>query len=182
MTDETPEETSAETQSQPNLQVRRANIDDIPKLVELWKNDQQPWEDLEKRFKEFQIVEDEKGDIQAALGFLIKGQEGQLHSECFAHQEQSDDLRTRLWERIQIQAKNHGLMRIWTDSVAPFWHANGLHLADEEMAGKCPESFVGSSQPWSFIQLRDEKAAEISIDKEFMLFKEEDRWQLIMFL
>ena len=177
MTDETPAEHSAEQQREPNLQVRRANLDDLPKLIALWKQDGLPWEELETRFKEFQIIEDAKGNFLAALGFLIARQEGRLHSECFAHPDQADELRARLWERIQIQAKNHGLTRIWTDSQAPFWHSHGLQLADENALKNLPESFAGTSHPWSFIQLRDDKAAEISIDKEFMLFKEAEKEQ-----
>ena len=175
MTDETPEDNAAETPRQPSLHVRRSTVDDLPKLVELWKLDRLPWEDLEKRFKEFQVVEDENGNLQAALGFHIESMEGRLHHECFARQDQADDLRARLWERIQIQAKNHGLVRIWTDSEAPFWHANGLQPPDEETAKKLPASFGDASRPWSCIQLRDDKAPEISIDKEFMLFKEAEK-------
>ena len=52
----------------PNLQVRRATIDDLPRLVPLWQREDLPWEALEKRFKEFQVVEESGGELIGALG------------------------------------------------------------------------------------------------------------------
>src|SRR5258706_9688893 len=105
----------------PNPQVRRATSEDVPRLKSLWQQENLPWERLEKRFKEFQIVEVPGGEVLGALGLEIVGVEGRLHSEVFLHPEQSDTLRTLLWERAQVMGKNHGLVRIWTQLAAPFW-------------------------------------------------------------
>src|SRR5947208_15870874 len=73
----------------PNQQVRRATVEDLQKLAALWKQENLPAQDLEKRFKEFQVVEGEGGGILAAVGLQIVGPEGRLHSEAFAHPEQA---------------------------------------------------------------------------------------------
>src|SRR5688572_8151548 len=97
--------------STPQLQVRRATIDDLPKLAALWRDENLDVADLEKRFKEFQVVEGPGGEILGALGLQISGQEGRLHSEVFSLPEQADIVREKLWERAQILVNNHGLVR-----------------------------------------------------------------------
>jgi N-acetylglutamate synthase-like GNAT family acetyltransferase len=159
----------------PNMQARRCTVDDRAKITELWKSESLPAEELENRFKEFQIVEGEGGEILGAMGFQIAGQEGRLHSEAFAHPEQADELRALLWERFQIQAKNHGLVRVWTQLEAPFWHTNGLKEAPEDVLAKLPPAFAGAEKLWLYLQLREDKAATLSVDQEFMLFKESER-------
>ena len=159
----------------PNTQARRCTVDDLPKLSELLKSENLPVEDLERRFKEFQVVEGEGGELVAAMGFQIIGQEGRLHSEAFTHAEHADEWRALLWERFQMQAKNHGLVRIWTQFDAPFWHTNGLLSASEAVLAKLPPGFAGDTKPWLYIQLREDTAATLSVDQEFMLFKEAER-------
>ena len=88
-----------------NLQVRRATIEDLPKLVPLWLQEHLPCEQLEKRFKEFQVVEAPGGELVGAVGLEVAGAEGRLHGEVFAHPEQSDSLRELLWERAQAIAR-----------------------------------------------------------------------------
>jgi len=161
----------------PNVQVRRATVDDIQKLIALWKQEQLPWEELEKRFKEFQVVESENGELLAALGLQIAGTEGRLHNETFAHPEQSDALRERLWERAQVLAKNHGLVRIWTQLSTPFWRSTTLQPANAELLTKLPASFGGASEPWTYLQLKDDVAPSLSADQEFLLFQEAEREQ-----
>lgn len=161
-----------------NLQVRRATVEDLPKLGPLWKEEGLPAEDLEKRFKEFQVVEGEGGQALGTFALQIIGLEGWIHSEAFARPEQSDTLRDKLWERVQIQAKNHGLVRIWTQLAAPFWHTNGFQPAGNEQLVKRPASFAGDARPWLVLQLREEPTGQaVSIDKEFALFKESEKEQ-----
>jgi N-acetylglutamate synthase-like GNAT family acetyltransferase len=158
----------------PNLQVRRATVEDLPQLVPLWQREELPWQGLEKRFKEFQVVE-EAGEIVGTLGLQIVGTEGRLHSEAFAHYEQGDALRQLLWERAQVLAKNFGLVRIWCQFTTPYWNQCGFEHADGSAQVKLPPAFVGDPHPWRFIQLKDESAAPISIEKEFAAFKEMER-------
>lgn len=159
----------------PNVQVRRATVEDIARLVPLWQQEDLPWQTLEKRFKEFQVVEAPGGELLGALGLEISGTEGRLHNEVFGHPEQADALRDLLWERMQVVAKNHGLVRIWSQFETPFWHHSGFQYAAAETLAKLPAAFGNGGRPWQFVQLRDDAAAPISIDKEFAAFKEMER-------
>src|SRR5262249_16714198 len=80
----------------PNQQVRRATVEDLQKLMPLWQRENLPAQDLEKRFKEFQVVQGHGGELLGAVGLQIAGAEGCLHSEVFAHHEQADALRQQL--------------------------------------------------------------------------------------
>jgi N-acetylglutamate synthase-like GNAT family acetyltransferase len=157
------------------LQVRRATIDDLPKLVPLWREEKLDVDDLEKRFKEFQVADDSQGNFIGALGLQIAGQQGRLHSEVFARPEHADAAREKLLERVQILANNHGLVRVWTQFSTPFWHQNGFAPAPGDVLAKLPPAFSANSAPWLFLKLREEGAGAISIDKEFALFKEAER-------
>src|SRR6266516_389477 len=124
-----------------NLQVRRATVEDLPKLVALWQQEDLPWQELEKQFKQFQVVEARGGELLAALGLETAGTEGRLHGEVFAHAEQSDALRDLFWERIQVLAKNHGLVRLWTQFSSPFWNQTGFQYAAADLLSKLPAAF-----------------------------------------
>jgi len=159
----------------PNQQVRRATVEDLQKLVPLWQQENLRAEDLEKRFKEFQVVGGKNGEVLGAIGLQIAGHEGRLHSEVFAHHEQADALRETLWERIKIVANNFGLVRIWSQFVTPFWNRSGFQYASTEVLSKLPPGFAGDPNPWKFLQLREEVAAPQSIDKEFALFRQAEK-------
>lgn len=159
----------------PNVQVRRATVEDIARLVPLWQQEDLPWQALEKRFREFQVAEEPGGELLGALGLEIAGSECRLHSEVFAHPEQADALRDLLWERVQVVAKNHGLVRIWSQFATPFWHHSGFRHPTAEVLAKLPAAFGNGGQPWQFVQLREETVAPVSIDKEFAAFKEMER-------
>jgi len=158
----------------PNQQVRRATIDDLPKLIALWQQEGLPWESLEKRFKEFQVVEVD-GELAGAMGMEIVGRDGRLHSETFAYPELADDVRELLWERAQTMAKNHGLVRLWGQFTAPYWNRSGFDYAPTEVLSRLPREFEGDAHPWRFLQLRDEGAANVSFEKEFAVFKEMEK-------
>ena len=158
-----------------NLQVRRATIEDLPKLVELWQQENLPAQDLEKRFKEFQVVEHAGGELAAAVGLQVAVLEARLHSEVFAHAEQADALRELLWERAQVVAQNHGLVRLWTQFSTPFWNHSGFRHPAPDVLAKLPPGFAGEPHPWQFLQLKDEVVAPVSLDKEFALFREMEK-------
>jgi hypothetical protein len=156
-------------------QARRATIDDLSKLAPLWRAEGLPAHDLEKRFKEFQLIEGPDGEVLGTVGLQISGQEGRLHSETFAHPEDGDALRQQLWDRVQMIANNHGIIRLWTQLESPFWHHVGFTGASGDLMVRLPAVFVGDQRPWSFYQLRSEAASAISLDKEFAMFREAER-------
>ena len=148
------------TMQQP--QVRRATIEDLPKLVALWQAEGLPVHDLEKRFKEFQVVEGERSAILGAIALEITGHDGRLHSEAFAHPEQADDLRAFFGERFQVVGQNHGLVRVWTQFNSPFWTHSGFQVAPAETLEKLPAAFSGDPHPWRVLLLRPEPAGSRS--------------------
>jgi len=156
----------------PSLSVRRATIEDLQKLTPLWAREGLPAEELGKRFQEFQVVDGPGGELAGAIGLQIAGHEGRLHSEAFLHAEEAEALRARLWERVQMISKNHGLARVWTQLGSPFWSQNGFGNPAPETAAKLPAAFAGNPAPWNVLQLRDEAAMAPSIEKEFALFRE----------
>ena len=68
----------------PRLVTRRATVEDLPQLIDLWRLEQLPAASLEKRFTEFQIVCDDIGRVLAAVGIQISGAQAWLHSESIA--------------------------------------------------------------------------------------------------
>ena len=156
----------------PDHQVRRATIEDLPQLRELWRRENLPWQDMEKLFKDFQVVQTASGQLIAAQGLQVAGTEGWLFCEAFAQPGLADTLRVKLWERLRIVAQNHGLVRVWTQFSAPFWQMNGFSAAPPEQLPKKPAGFTGGDQPWWVTQLRDEGATSINLEKEFALFQE----------
>jgi N-acetylglutamate synthase-like GNAT family acetyltransferase len=157
-----------------SVQVRRATIEDIPQLVSLWQQENLPAAELEKRFKEFQVVQGPGGEVLGTIGLQISGNQGRLHSEALLHPEQSDAVRQKLWERITLVAQNFGLARVWVQSSAPFWGTLGFVAANGEVLAKLPAEFASAGGNWSTLQLKEEAAA-VSIDKEFALFREAER-------
>lgn len=167
----------------PNPQVRRATIEDLPQLVLLWRQEGFAVPDFEKRFKEFQVIEAPEGGLAAAVGLQVIGLEGRLHSEVFARNEQADACRLLIWERAQVVAKNHGLVRLWIQFSTPFWNHSGFRYATPEVQAKLPPAFAGNPAPWQFLQLKEEPAGPAaSVDKEFEMFRvmERERTEALM--
>ena len=165
-----------ESMSTPTLPVRRATVDDIPKLVPLWRQENLPAQDLEGRFKEFQVIENGSGGIAGAIGLQVSGPEGRLHSEAFEDFGQADALRGALWERVRTVAQNHGLVRVWTQFTSPYWRSTGFDYASNELLTKLPINFGADRTPWTYVQLRAE-TPPVSLEKEFALFREAEREQ-----
>jgi N-acetylglutamate synthase-like GNAT family acetyltransferase len=155
--------------------VRRATVDDLPQLVELWRREELPWQALEKRFTEFQVADDGTGTIYGALGIQIVKNQGQLHSEVYRQWEMADALRQRFWERLENLSHNHVLIRLWTQLTAPFWHGYGFHPPTAELAAKFPAAFGDRSGAWSVLSLRPEPVLTVDVDKEFEIFQLAER-------
>jgi N-acetylglutamate synthase-like GNAT family acetyltransferase len=156
--------------------VRRATLDDLPKLINLWRRENLPWNELEKRFTEFQVAETADGAIVGAIGLQIGEHQGRMHSEAFDSYEHVDTVRGLFWERLRSVALNHGLYRVWTLERSPYWSRSVFEPASAEMLPKLPAAF-GNPQggPWLVTQLREEVAPPISLDKEFALFRDAER-------
>ncbi len=157
-------------------QIRRANSDDLPALVALWRRVDLSPEALETAFTEFQLVLDDEGTIVAAIGLRIDSGNGLLHSECLPDFSLADSLRPLLWERVLQVARNHGLNRIWTQETAPFWKHLEFVAPDGEQLAKMPESFRQREGAWLVMPLKNEDDLK-RLDREFEQFLQEGRQQ-----
>jgi N-acetylglutamate synthase-like GNAT family acetyltransferase len=158
-----------------SLLVRRATVDDLPQLIDLWRLERLPWEDLEKRLTEFQVADDGTGTVLGAVGVHLLARQAKIHSEVFLHWEMADALRARFWERIESLSHNHGLVRLWTQLTAPFWHGYGFQPPTAELVEKFPPAFGDSSGAWIVLTLRAEPNLAVDVDKEFAMFKEAEK-------
>jgi N-acetylglutamate synthase-like GNAT family acetyltransferase len=155
--------------------VRRATLDDLPQLMDLWRLEKLPAEVLERRFTEFQVVADPAGKILGAVGLQIADKQGRLHSELFPRYELADQLRPLLWERHKKVAQNHGLTRVWTQLTAPFWQTGDFHDASGEELSLLPANFVGQPGAWMTVLLRAPVAALDTVEKELAMLREIER-------
>jgi N-acetylglutamate synthase-like GNAT family acetyltransferase len=158
-----------------NYRVRRATVDDMGQLGPLLKATLLPSNELERRFTEFQVVEDGKGQLIGALGLQVVHKHGKVHSESYSDFGMSDRLRPLLWERIQKVASNHGLIRLWTQETAPFWKHEGFAPAVEENKALLPEPMGNKGADWLTLKLRDDPETVLSLDKEFAVFMEAEK-------
>jgi N-acetylglutamate synthase-like GNAT family acetyltransferase len=156
------------------IKVRRATVDDLPQLIKLWQIEQLPWQVLERRITEFQVVADADGRILGALGFQMANQQAQIHSEVILLSEYADKLREKLWERLQNLAQSFALVRLWTCATVPFWRGNGFQPPAAEQRQKFPPVFGDPAAAWLVVQLREE-APPTDLEKEFNLFREAER-------
>jgi len=161
--------------SSPDYKLRRATVDDLIGLKQLWERAHLQVLDLEKRLTEFQLIVTDTGDLLGAVGLRIDGKQGRIHNEAFAQPEDQDKFRQQLWERIQTIARNHALARLWTEESAPFWGQRGFAEADPETVKKLPATFGDPAMRWLTLQLREESAAAISVEREFELFQASQR-------
>lgn len=158
------------------FKVRRATVDDLPQLSQLLSASLLPTGVLEKRFTEFQVVENPDGALLAALGLQIAGRHGKVHSESFSDFALTDTLRPMLWERLQSVATNHQLVRLWTRETAPFWKQSaGFVAAEADVRTKIPAAFGPANEPWLTLKLKEDLETVLSADKEFAMFMESEK-------
>lgn len=159
-----------------NYRVRRATLDDLPQLLVLWKIENLPAAQLEKRLTEFQVADDGAGTILAAWGVQLAPQQIKIHSESLLRSDEADALRERFWERLQNIIHNHAVVRLWTRESNPYWHGCGFHAPTAEQLKKLPPIFTNDTPPSLVLELRPEpEQGQVDIEKEFEIFREQER-------
>jgi N-acetylglutamate synthase-like GNAT family acetyltransferase len=158
------------------FQARRATVDDLPRLKELWTLMRISEGDLERQLTDFQVAVDADGQVIGGIAIQMNQRHARIHSEAFEDFSLADYARPALWERIQTLATNHGLVRLWTQEQSPFWSRNGFQAASEDALRKLPAPWDRASNTWLTIKLKDEEAVA-SLDKEFSLFVEAEKQQ-----
>jgi N-acetylglutamate synthase-like GNAT family acetyltransferase len=157
------------TMTASNYRVRRATLDDLPALKELWAGMHLAADDLERRLTEFQVIEGADGQFVGALGVQISRPHAWLHSEAYRDFSVADQVRPALFERIQSLASNHGVFRLWTQDQSPFWTLQGFQPADADALKKLPPAWSNHGPNWFTLQLKNEEAI-ISVEKELAMF------------
>ena len=152
-----------------NYEVRRATVEDLPTLRGLWQAAGFNPMDLERRIAEFQVVA-VGAEVLAGIGFQIAALHARIHSEVFVDPTNADLHRDLLWTRLQNLARNHGLVRLWTQERAPYWTSQKFAMAGSDAMGKLPALFAAQGT-WLTLQLKDEAAAP-NVDREFEMFKQ----------
>jgi N-acetylglutamate synthase-like GNAT family acetyltransferase len=158
-----------------NYRVRRATLDDLGQLTALWQSMYYPTEELVRRITDFQVAVGADGKLLGAVGLQVAERQGRVHSEVFSDFALAEHLRPLLWDRLHAVAINHGLLRVWTQEQAPFWHHCGLLKADAEALEKLPTAWRGPSSAWLTLKLREDLQAVVSLDKEFTLFMQSEK-------
>jgi N-acetylglutamate synthase-like GNAT family acetyltransferase len=163
-------------------QVRRATVEDLAELCRLWEEADLPVADLKERFREFQVVCDQVGLFLGSVGLSLDGNQGLIHSEVFANPVHEDEYRDPLWERITSLARNHGLVRLWTQEDAPFWHQIGFKPPTAQQLQRLPPSASKSQGKWLCLSLKDEAAVQKAVEQEFAIFmmQQKEETQCIM--
>jgi len=151
---------------------RRANADDLPQLIALWRAENLPVDLLEKQLTDFQVLESPDGVIVAAIALQVSGSHGRIHGESIGDFALADGTRALLWQQLQTTARSLGLFRLWTREIPPFWRKDaGFTEPDPEALAKLPAEFATSGAPWLALRLRDEAADPEVLAKQFEVFK-----------
>lgn len=158
------------------LSVRRATVYDLETLKSIWSTMQLPVEDLERRLTEFQVVES-NGQVNGAIGFLIRGQHALLHSEGYLDFSTADDARELFWERIQKLAANHGVFRLWTQESSPFWLHWGFQSVEEPLLQRLPAEWKNGRSKWFSLELKNEEAINAALKDQFASHLADERHQ-----
>lgn len=149
--------------------IRRATLDDLEMLRQLWTPIGFDVADLEKRLTEFQMVESADGIFLGAIGFQIANGQGLLHHETYADLSAAESLRPSFWKKIQIIAANHGVLRVWIRENAPGWSGFGFQAAGEEVLAKLPQKWDRVAPGWLTVQLKNEDAIQ-KLEREMAMF------------
>jgi len=160
--------------SSPEYKVRRATLEDLPALRELWKKVNLPLGDLEKRFTEVQIAETADGQIAGALGIKIDRLHGLLHSEAIVDK-QNTALYEAFWQRVQILGRNYGLFRLWTESQSPYWQTIGFKTPDEKAFEKKPAGLSAEREKLLTLALKEESSEGMTVEQQFEIFTQSQK-------
>lgn len=158
----------------PGFSARRATLEDLPALQALWQQAGLPWDQLDKFVSEFQVAADESGSLLAAIGLLVEGDNALLHTEAIspAATLKADELRSALWRRVQIVARNQGVVRVWTQEDGEFWHAGVFQPADQAQVKAAGASFLSDiSAAWFVCELIDPAKAKQIVNEQFAIWE-----------
>jgi N-acetylglutamate synthase-like GNAT family acetyltransferase len=158
------------------LSVRRATVDDLAALKNIWKTMRLPADDLEKRLTEFQVAENAGSEVVGAIGIQFIKQHALLHSEGYSDFSIADDARSLFWERIQKLAAHHSAFRMWTQERSPFWKSFGFHPPTSEVLLRLPVEWKNEFDGgWLTFQHKNEDVINAAFEKQFAGFMDSEK-------
>ncbi|MHC1767630.1 MAG: hypothetical protein AB9869_25690 [Verrucomicrobiia bacterium] len=154
-----------------NFQTRRATIDDLTVLRNLWRQAGHPVPLFEKALTDFQVVETADGIVLGTLGLQIEAQQGRIYGQARSDPELATELLPRLWKRVLTLARQHRLTQLWVESGAGvFWLDQGFELAGTEALQSLPPGFPRKEgHPWLMLQIREELPSRVQAELELEL-------------
>lgn len=156
----------------PALSARRATVEDLPALQELWRRTGLPALELERYVTEFQVVPGAaEGTLAAALGLMVEGNDALLHTEAIGDHETADALRAGLWRRVQIVARNQGVHRLWTQEDAEYWRTGGFAPPPPQMLAATKASFIDPAATWLVCALVDPAKAGLQVNEQMAIWQ-----------
>ncbi|MEY3273287.1 MAG: hypothetical protein RLZZ341_2188 [Pseudomonadota bacterium] len=156
--------------AEPEIRARRATVDDLPGLHALWQRAGLPWDQLERFVTEFILVPNDDGLPLAAIGLQAEGDQGLVHSEAILPGQDEPMLRSALWERLRIIARNQGIARLWTLEDAAFWTATFQPALAGDVEG-LKATFADPTTSWWTFVLRDPARAQRLLDERMALWE-----------
>ncbi len=155
----------------PALSARRATVEDLPSLRLLWQAAGLPWDQLDRFVTEFQVVPGDEEALLGAIGFLVEGTDGLLHTESVTAGENADEIRASLWRRIQIIGRNQGVHRIWTQEDDPYWVTCGFLPASPERLAASPATFLDRTAAWHLFEFPAPEKVKARLDEQMAIWQ-----------
>ncbi len=137
----------------------------------LWQAAGLPWDQLDRFVTEFQVVPGESEELLGAIGFLVEGTDGLLHTESVTAAENADEIRASLWRRIQIIGRNQGIQRIWTQEDAPYWMTCGFSPASPERLGSTSATFLDRTASWQVFDIAAPEKVKARLDEQMAIWQ-----------
>jgi len=162
---------------QTGLRVRRATVDDLAALREIWLSMRLPADELEKHLKDFQVVESADENVLGAVGIQFSKQFALLYGEGFSDFSIADAARELFWQRFEALAANHGIFRIWTRETSQFWKHWGFQPANAEILARLPDEWKTAEDQWLTLELKNEEAVNAALETKFAGFMDTEKKQ-----
>ncbi|MCE2826634.1 MAG: hypothetical protein LW626_06030, partial [Verrucomicrobium sp.] len=146
------------------MESRRADVEDLGSLTDLWSSAGLPADELGGFVAEFHVVTDPDGRVLHAIGLLVEGDQALLHSEALASgsSHDPDSCRSTAWRRLRIIARNQGVRRIWTREDAAYWSTCGFHpVAASDLPEPLPSFATREDGWWLFRHPEPSQAAQM---------------------
>lgn len=149
---------------------RRANIDDVERLRDLWLRHGYDSEGLESRITEFQVALDESDTIVASIGIRNQQRQALFHHECWGAEMTHQVRRDLAAHAIQV-AERFQVWRIWTTMEDVLWSEMGFDPVKPDALEDLPQGFGDWRSGWKAYKLRSDIASDENLARQFELLK-----------